>query len=306
MATRVETRGSETPNIRPKRQREEELLVWPDLVFVEFISAVLILITLTILSAAINGPLLDRANPDLTPNPSKAPWYFLNLQELLLHMHPALAGVIIPTIWLILLAALPYFDRSHEGQGVWFGTKDAGKITVMSVAYATVLSVLLVVYDGGKHIVLYDKIHSAVAGDCTKDVVRDGRTVTEKVTCWPEQLNFLNGLRGIQTGIDWPKWSEDIPYLPFTLEMRGSEFRTLDFPAFLVEQGIPVATMVGLPLLQLAIIKRWLGHLTKHDAMIAVFTGFIVVFVVLTIIGTAFRGEGLELLPPWEVKPPIE
>src|SRR5919112_37982 len=79
---------------RPRRERDEEVLVWPDLVFVEFICAVLFTITLTILSTAISGPLLGKANGDATPNPSKAPWYFLNLQELLLHMHPALAGVV--------------------------------------------------------------------------------------------------------------------------------------------------------------------------------------------------------------------
>src|SRR5438309_10928047 len=83
---------------RPRRERDEEVLVWPDLVFVEFISAVLFTVLLLGLSTAINAVLLDQANSDVTPNPSKAPWYFLNLQELLLHMHPALAGVVVPTV----------------------------------------------------------------------------------------------------------------------------------------------------------------------------------------------------------------
>ncbi len=284
MAQRVETRPATTTAVpRPRRAREEELLVWPDLVFVEFISAVLFTLTLTLLSAAINGPLLDQANPDVTPNPSKAPWYFLNLQELLLHMHPALAGVIVPTVALILLAAIPYFDRSNEGQGVWFGTPDAGRITWLSTVYAAVLTWLLVLYDGGKHVVLYHKLFNRP---------------------WPEKLNWLQNLRALQTAVAWPDWTKDIPYLPFTLELRGQEFRTLDLPAFLVEQFIPVATMVGLPILLLLIIRRWLGRLTRRDAMIALFTGFITVYVVLTVIGTAFRGQGLELLPPWQVHPP--
>jgi quinol-cytochrome oxidoreductase complex cytochrome b subunit len=283
MAQRVETRPATTAAPRPRRAREEELLVWPDLVFVEFISAVLFTLTLTLLSAAINGPLLDQANPDVTPNPSKAPWYFLNLQELLLHMHPALAGVIVPTVALILLAAIPYFDRSNEGQGVWFGTPDAGRITWLSAVYAAVLTWLLVLYDGGKHVVLYHKLFNRP---------------------WPEKLNWLQNLRALQTAVAWPDWTKDIPYLPFTLELRGQEFRTLDLPAFLVEQFIPVATMIGLPVLLLLIIRRWLGRLTRRDAMIALFTGFITVYVVLTIIGTAFRGQGLELLPPWQVHPP--
>src|SRR5579883_2313572 len=131
---------------RPRRERDEEVLVWPDLVFVEFISAVLFLILLLGLSTAINAVLLDEANSNITPNPSKAPWYFLNLQELLLHMHPALAGVVVPTVALILLAAIPYVDRSNEGQGVWWGTPDSKRITGFSAIYATILSVALILY----------------------------------------------------------------------------------------------------------------------------------------------------------------
>jgi hypothetical protein len=282
MAQRVETRPAPQapPQRRPRREREEELLVWPDLVFVEFISAVVFTITLTILSAGINGPLLDQANPDRTPNPSKAPWYFLNLQELLLHMHPALAGVVVPTIWLILLAALPYFDRSNEGQGVWWGTPDSKRIAGFSAVYATIISIMLIIYDSSKHTVWFEQI--------------TGRS-------WPESLNWLANLRSLQTQVAWPEWSKSIPYLPFELQLRGQSFQNLDFPAFVVEQFIPVATMVGLPILLLFIIKRWIGRLTKHDAMIAIFTGFMAVFIVLTIVGTAFRGEGMELVMPNEV-----
>ena len=116
---------------RQRRQREEELLVWPDLVFVEFISAVVFTISLLTLSVLVNAVLLDQANPNVTPNPSKAPWYFLNLQEMLLHMHPALAGVIVPTVALLALAAMPYFDNSNEGQGEWFGTPRAKPLTMV-------------------------------------------------------------------------------------------------------------------------------------------------------------------------------
>src|SRR3990170_3888155 len=131
---------------RPKREREEEVLVWPDLVFIEFVSAVLFTITFLILSVFINAPLLNRANTDVTPNPSKAPWYFLNLQELLLHMDKAWAGVLLPTIALVFFASIPYLDRSQESMGVWFGTKYAVRLTVISAIYAIVVSVLLVMF----------------------------------------------------------------------------------------------------------------------------------------------------------------
>src|SRR5829696_3775064 len=205
------TRPAPTAERRKGRDRDEEVLVWPDLVFVEFICAVLFTITLTILSTAISGPLLDKANPDATPNPSKAPWYFLNLQELLLHMHPALAGVVVPTIFLILLAALPYFDRSNEGQGVWFGTPDAARIAIFSTVFAFVITWLLIFYDQGLHQVIGAKLGL--------------------FDSWPHGLRWFANTKAIQNEIRWPDWSKDIPYLPFNLKLRGQGFRTLDLPA---------------------------------------------------------------------------
>src|SRR2546428_10495433 len=144
---------------RPKREREEEVLVWPDLVFVEFISAVLFTITFLILSVLINAPLLNRANFNHTPNPSKAPWYFLNLQELLLHMDKAWAGVLLPTIALGFFASIPYLDRSREAQGVWFGTKYSVRLAVIAAIYAIVVSAVLVAFDAGDRNIVPDHIH---------------------------------------------------------------------------------------------------------------------------------------------------
>src|SRR5579875_16140 len=138
---------SQTRNIRPKRERDEEVLVWPDLVFVEFISAVLFLVLLLLLSTAINAPLLDQANSNITPNPSKAPWYFLNLQELLLHMHPALAGVIVPTAALIALAAIPYIDRDTDDVGKWFGQPNAIPIAIFTTIYTSIIIPIMLLLD---------------------------------------------------------------------------------------------------------------------------------------------------------------
>src|SRR3989304_4397888 len=134
---------------RPKREREEEGLVWPALVFIEFISAVLFTVTFLVVSVFINAPLLNRANLNVTPNPSKAPWYFLNLQELLLHMDKAWAGVLVPTIALVFFAMIPYVDRSRHMQGVWFGTKYSARITLITAVYAMIVSFGLVAIDAG-------------------------------------------------------------------------------------------------------------------------------------------------------------
>src|SRR6266513_3024824 len=96
---------------RPRRERDEEVLVWPDLVFVEFIATLLFTLAMVILSFVANAPLQDHANPNHTASHPKQPWYFLHRQKLLMHMEPALAGVIVPTVLLSLLAVNPYYDR---------------------------------------------------------------------------------------------------------------------------------------------------------------------------------------------------
>ena len=79
----------------------EKVYVWPNLLRIEMIAALVFTAGLILLAVFVNAPLRDLANEEVTPNPSKAPWYFLGLQELLLHMHPSLAGVIVPTVVLI-------------------------------------------------------------------------------------------------------------------------------------------------------------------------------------------------------------
>ena len=87
-----------------KSEAEDKIFTWPDLVFSEFICMVILTVVMVVWSIALPAPLEEPANPSVAPNPSKAPWYFLNLQELLLHMEPAWAGVIVPTIALVLPA----------------------------------------------------------------------------------------------------------------------------------------------------------------------------------------------------------
>jgi len=94
-----------------------KVLVWPDLVYVEFICLILCTCLLLVWSIGLDAPLEEPANPAATPNPSKAPWYFLGLQEMLVYFDPWLAGVVFPTIIVIGLMAIPYLDRNPEGSG---------------------------------------------------------------------------------------------------------------------------------------------------------------------------------------------
>ena len=94
----------------------DKVHVWPHLLLVEFVASLAMTAFLLVFSAFVNAPLLALANPNRTPNPSKAPWYFLGLQELLTMFHPMVAGVTIPGLALIGLGARRLHRQEHEQQ----------------------------------------------------------------------------------------------------------------------------------------------------------------------------------------------
>ena len=99
-----------------RAEAQDKVHVWPHLLAIEFASILSLMAFVTIFSALVKAPLLGLADVNQTPNPSKAPWYFLGLQELLKMFNPMVAGVTIPGIALGLLAITPYVDRnpSHK------------------------------------------------------------------------------------------------------------------------------------------------------------------------------------------------
>lgn len=94
----------------------DKVHVWPHLLIVEFVAALSITAFTVIFSIFVNAPLLELANFNETPNPSKAPWYFLGLQELLTMFHPMVAGVTIPGLALFLLILAPYIDKNPSNK----------------------------------------------------------------------------------------------------------------------------------------------------------------------------------------------
>ena len=99
------------------RETKTRVFVWPDLVYSELICLVVLTVVLILWSVALPAPLEEPASPSRTPNPSKAPWYFLGLQELLIYYDPWIAGVLVPGFIIVGLMAVPYLDRNPRGNG---------------------------------------------------------------------------------------------------------------------------------------------------------------------------------------------
>jgi hypothetical protein len=99
-----------------KATPQDKVHVWPHLLGIEFVAALACTAFLLIFSVFVNAPLLELANPNQTPNPSKAPWYFLGLQELLTMFHPMVAGVTLPGFGLVGLILAPYTDRNPSNK----------------------------------------------------------------------------------------------------------------------------------------------------------------------------------------------
>ena len=209
---------------------EDTVMSWPHLLILEVLAALGTTVLLLFWSFAVNAPLGEIANPNVTENPAKAAWYFMSLQELLLHMHPALAGVFIPTLVIIILMAIPYIDRNKKDIGVWFASKKGRAIALWSAVYTTIWLLGLTLFDE------YVRVRSLVSK--------------------PEIF---------------PGWV------------------------------IPIIVIGGLIVLLYVLIRRW--RPSTREAMIGLFTAFVVTYVVLTISGIFFRGLGMRLTWPWELPP---
>src|ERR1700728_2053096 len=98
---------------------EKEVHTWPYLMRMEFLVAILVTVLLMAWSLTLNAPLEEPANPNVTMNPAKAPWYFLGLQEMLVYFDPWIAGVVMPTLIIVGLMVIPYIDANPLGNGYY-------------------------------------------------------------------------------------------------------------------------------------------------------------------------------------------
>lgn len=133
-----------TKNISAKvtGERPRQVMSYPHLILREVMVAQALVIALVLLSLFWNAPLEQLANPFLTPNPAKAPWYFLGLQELLHYFPPLVAGIILPGLVIIALVVIPYFEVNIKGEPFWSGNRSR-RLRIVSAVLLVLLFVLL-------------------------------------------------------------------------------------------------------------------------------------------------------------------
>ncbi|MBI2447561.1 MAG: hypothetical protein HYV48_03390 [Candidatus Omnitrophica bacterium] len=102
-----------------EKEPEDTIFTFPWLIIKEVICCFLVIAALAIISIYFDAPLEELANPSKTPNPAKAPWYFLGLQEMLHYFPPVVAGVLLPTLIVIALIVIPYFEINIKREGLW-------------------------------------------------------------------------------------------------------------------------------------------------------------------------------------------
>src|SRR5215472_8620006 len=114
---------------------DDKVYTWPNLVRNEFLCALFVMVVLILWAVLIDAPLEEPANPSRTPNPSKAPWYFLGLQEMLVYYDPWLAGVVLPSLIIVGLMAIPYIDTNPKGNGYFTFRERKWEITIFILGF---------------------------------------------------------------------------------------------------------------------------------------------------------------------------
>jgi hypothetical protein len=127
--------------------KSERVTTIPHLVRREVIFALVWIAVILVFAMLVPAPLEGIANPDVSPNPAKAPWYFLGLQEMLLHFHPLFGALIIPGIAMLGLFLLPFFDLNMQSVGIYFRSRRGRSLTALAAGLAILVTPLWVLLD---------------------------------------------------------------------------------------------------------------------------------------------------------------
>jgi quinol-cytochrome oxidoreductase complex cytochrome b subunit len=132
--------------IIPNNSEEKKTVpTYPNLVYKEGVVALVLIAVVLVFAVFANAPLLDKANPGYSLNPTKSPWYFAGIQELLMHFHPFFAGFFIPLSAILLVSFIPFLNYKEKATGLWFHSekgKSSSKISIVFSFFITIISVL--------------------------------------------------------------------------------------------------------------------------------------------------------------------
>ena len=203
----------------------------PNLILREVVVALVLVAVIMMVAVFFNAPLESKANPGLSPNPTKAPWYFAGIQELLLHFHPLFGLVCIPVVLLAAMVGIPYWNYPNDTGGVWFASHKGRRMAVIAVMVALVVTPICIVGD---------------------------------------EIVF-----------DFDSWMPDQPPI--------------------MAHGIlPVSIILAGLLLFSGFMKKKYAA-SSNELVQTVFILLVTVFIVLTITGIWFRGEGMALVWPLDI-----
>lgn len=218
--------------IVPKNNRNSPKVdVYPHLVAREFVVALVLVAILFFISALFDAPLGGRANLSVSPNPTKAPWYFIGFQEMLIHFHPVIVVFILPVLLMVAFLRLPWFKVEEDNQGVWFLSSKG----IHSAIYSSVIS-----------------FGAAVLFIIASELFPD-----------PEKL---------------------VPEI-----------------SSLITKGLVPLIIIFLPgWLIIKFLKKSIG-LNRAEYIQSIIIMLTVAYTVFSIVGIFFRGEGMELVWPWQI-----
>lgn len=209
----------------------EKVPILPHLVSIELVFALVVMAVLLLWASWVNAPLEAAADPNHSPNPAKAAWYFMGIQELLLHFHPVFGAIVIPALAFVVLIAFPYLRFDSDSEGIWFRSLKGRRMAWAAMFSALIATPLLVVLD---------------------------------------EL--------------WIGFPTLLPTLPTVISNGLLPLMILLLLLIAFTSGIRVSYCAN-----------------DDETRQALFVLLVTAFVILTVIGVAFRGEGMALMWPWEV-----
>jgi menaquinol-cytochrome c reductase cytochrome b/c subunit len=190
----VETMRAEGPLVG--KGPDDTVFAFPIVLLIEVLLLLGVTLAIFLFSLVKQAPLDTIANPLVTVDPAKAPWYFMGLQEMLEHMHPLVAGIILPGVLVAFLVVLPYVDRARAGAGVWFTSARGKRIVALTALYTAIAMAALVALDNAFN--LRETLRGRVPDWLAQGVLPAGILLV--VVFIPPLLVWLTGRRATPPG----------------------------------------------------------------------------------------------------------